>query len=59
MTPDTASRARIGTSGATGMVSSGFVPPLLVNEITRKGANITISATRVVCATMIGSSCAP
>ena len=57
--PDTARSASTGSHGTTGTASSGFCAPLPAKEITRNGANTTISATRVVCATMIGSSCPP
>ena len=58
-TPEAASIASTGSHGAIGIASSGLLPPTPTNEITRNGANTTISATRVVCATMIGSSWAP
>ena len=54
--PDTAISASTGNHGSTGTASSGFCAPLPANEITRNGANTTMSATRVVCATMMGSS---
>ena len=58
-TPDTASRPSSGSHGTVEIPSSGFAPPPPVNEITRNGAKTTMSATRVVCATMIGSRCPP
>jgi hypothetical protein len=41
------------------MACSGLGAPPPTKESTRNGANTTMSATRVVCATMIGSSWAP
>src|SRR5262249_1740269 len=59
MTPDTRSRPTIGSQGTTGIASSGFWAPPPTKEITRNGANTTMSATLVVCATMMGSSWPP
>ena len=56
---DTPRTASTGSHGATGTASSGFCAETPAREITRNGANTTMSATRVVCATMIGSSCPP
>lgn len=58
-TPDTTSRPSSGSHGTVEIPSSGFVLAPPVNEITRNGAKTTMSATRVVCATMIGSRCPP
>src|SRR5262245_51276957 len=57
--PDTARSPSNGSHGTTETASSGLAVPAPTNEITRNGAKTTISATRVVCATMIGSSCPP
>ncbi len=57
--PDTTRSPSSGSHGTTETPSSGLAPPVPANEITRNGAKTTISATRVVCATMIGSSCPP
>ena len=59
MRPETASAARSGSHGAVGTAASGLRVPPPANQSTRKGANTTMSATRVVCATMIGSRCPP
>jgi hypothetical protein len=56
---ETASSPASGSQGTMGAASSGFCAPLPANESTRNGANTTIRATRVVCATMIGSTCPP
>src|SRR5262249_57146494 len=58
-TPDSRMRPRIGSHGTTGMASSGFWAAPPTKEITRNGANTTISATLVVCATMMGSRWPP
>ena len=59
MAPDMRRRPTSGSQATTGTPSSGFGPPPPTNENTRNGAKTTISATRAVCATMIGSSCPP
>jgi hypothetical protein len=58
-TADTASSASTGSQGSTGVARNALRAALPANDTTRNGANTTISATRAVCATMIGSRCPP